>query len=208
VQQQLVIITAALDDLAVRLDGAGDLEHAREVEDWAERLDTVRENDIRSLSYSVFPAGADLGTTQAIEAMLRRLPPTVSTKVELGDTYRAMIRDDVSPLPVAERLIVVYAVEEAVTNALRHGHARSVVVRADARAADQPGHWVLEVSVDDDGAGPAAPVTEFHGLERHRTRLRRRGGDLTLASSPSGGGRLAFRLPFEWPEEDADRLRS
>ncbi|MCA5895186.1 hypothetical protein LEP48_17800 [Isoptericola sp. NEAU-Y5] len=196
-QYRLVTVTAALDQLASDLAGGKETAVA-DIRRWAEALEEIRETEVRSLSHAVFPAGLEIGAVEAIELMLRRLPTAIATSVELGPRYRSHIAEEqgAALLPVTERLVAVYAVEEAVTNALKHGRARTVRVRAEAYPRQEPGHWVFEVTVDDDGSGPPDPVPPFHGLDRHRSRIESRGGVLELTTNPDGGGRLHFTLPF------------
>lgn len=195
-QYHLVTVTAGLDRVAEQLDEAGDEARAKDLRRWAETLEEIREQDVRSLSHAVFPSGADLGTEDAIAILLHRLPPQVDASIELGPTYRALVHGGEVRMPMAERLVVIYTVEEAVTNALKHGRARTVRVRAEAHPVDEPDRWVFETVVDDDGTGPAQPDPVLHGLRRHHDRIAHRGGTLTLGTNPDGGGRLTFRLPF------------
>ncbi|MFE5291204.1 hypothetical protein ACFQ8T_03400 [Isoptericola sp. NPDC056618] len=195
-QFHLVTVTAGLDRVAEQLASAGDDDRAAEVRHWTETIEEIREEDVRSLSHSVFPSGADLGPQEAIEVLLRRLPPQVDASIELGDRYRDLVAREGLRMPMAERLVVIYTVEEAVTNALRHGRARTVTVRADAEPTADADRWVFVTVVDDDGTGPTDPAPELHGLRRHLERIEYRGGTLALGAGPDGGGRLAFRLPF------------
>lgn len=195
-QYHLVTVTAGLDGLAAQLDAQGDRARAADLRRWAETLEEIREEDVRSLSHAVFPSGADLGTEEAIALLLHRLPPQVRTSIELGPTYRDFVQSGVARMPMAERLVVIYTVEEAVTNALKHGHAGTVRVRADAEPTEDPLRWVFTTVVDDDGTGPAQADPTLHGLHRHRERIEQRGGTLSLGTNPEGGGRLTFRLPF------------
>jgi signal transduction histidine kinase len=196
-QFRLVTVTAALDSMAQELDAQGDADHARDAHASAETLDEIREEEVRALSQAVFPSGVDLSAAQAIQVLLSRLPPTVQTSVEIGENVRRMIDDQGAPLAVAERLVAVYTVEEAVTNALKHGHAHAVRVRADAVPNGPAGHWLFEVTVDDDGEGLAEPLPPLHGLDRHLERIEQRGGTLELTPNPAGtGARLRFTLPF------------
>lgn len=200
-QYRLVTVTAALDQLAADLAGGRESAVA-DIRRWAETLEEIRETEVRSLSHAVFPAGLEVGAVEAIELMLRRLPTAIATSVELGPQYRRHLADRPGGalLPVAERLVVVYTVEEAVTNALKHGGARSVRVQAEAYPGAEPERWILEVTVDDDGSGPPDPLPPFHGLDRHRSRIESRGGALELTTAPDGGGRLHFSLPFRRDE--------
>ncbi|QAY64077.1 hypothetical protein ET495_13560 [Xylanimonas allomyrinae] len=196
-QYQLVTVTAGLDGLAARL-AAGDPTTSAELRDLTERLEEIREQEVRSLSHAVFPSGVDLGTARAVEQLLHRLPPQIATSLDVGPGYRRLAGDG-NPLPLAERLVVVYAVEEGVTNALKHGRATTVHVAIDARQAGDT--WVLDVDVDDDGTGVPDPQPAHHGLVRHAGRIESRGGTLDLGPGPLGGARLHLTLPFD-PDKD------
>lgn len=202
-QYRLVTVTAGLDQLAADLSAGGKETDAADVRRWAEILEEIRENEVRSLSQAVFPAGLDVGTVEAIQLMLGRLPTAIATSIELGPRYRSLLAEGQALLPVTERLVVVYAVEEAVTNALKHGGARSVRLHAEAHPGAEPGAWVYEFTVDDDGTGPPNPIPPFSGLERHRSRIESRGGILQLTTNPDGGGRLHLTLPFHRDEDPA-----
>lgn len=195
VQHRLVVIASGLDRAAAELEGSGSGRWAPALREWAADLDELREEQVRSLSHSLFPSGADLGTYEAIRALLDRLPTSVATTVVLGPRMRDLVHEHRSPLPLVDRLVVVYAVEEAVTNALKHGGAEAVTVTIEI-AQDTEALWMLDVTVDDDGSGLPAGPTVLSGLARHRSRAEARGGSLELTRSPAGGARLHLVLPF------------
>lgn len=200
VQHRLVAIAGGLDGVAADLVGEAAERWAGALRDWAEELDELREADVRSLSHSLFPSGADLGTYEAIRVLLDRLPTSVATNVVLGPRMRRLVEAHRAPLPLLDRLVVVYTVEEAVTNALKHGGASAVTVQVEV--APGPGEqWVLDAVIDDDGRGPQAADPTLSGLARHRARAHTRGGSLTLGRNDAGGGRLHLVLPFT-PEQD------
>lgn len=195
VQHRLVVIASGLDHAAADLEGSGSGRWVPTLREWAADLDELREEQVRSLSHSLFPSGADLGTYEAICALLDRLPTSVATTVVLGPRMRDIVHEHGSPLPLVDRLVAVYAVEEAVTNALKHGRAEAVTVTIEI-AQDTEALWMLDVTVDDDGSGPPAGPTVLSGLARHRSRAEARGGSLELTRSPVGGARLHLVLPF------------
>lgn len=195
VQHRLVVIASGLDQAATELDGPAAERWGPTLRDWASDLDELREEQVRSLSHSLFPSGADLGTYEAIRALLDRLPTSVAASVVLGPRMQELVHAHHAPLPLVDRLVVVYAVEEAVTNALKHGGAKAVTVHVEVAQHDQS-PWVLDVVIDDDGRGPQTAEPTLSGLARHRARAEARGGSLTLGSAPDGGGRLHLVLPF------------
>jgi signal transduction histidine kinase len=218
VQQRLVVIGAELDDLAARMDpagagpglpgapggaggpgGAGDA--ARRMRELAAEVDELREEEVRRISHALFPVGADIGAFQAAQVMLQRLPGSMRTELTTGPHGGLLSDPTDTSMPVEDRLVVVAVVEEAVTNALRHGGARRVHVHGDGEPGAEPGTVVAVVTVDDDGSGPPAePV--LNGLARLRDRVAGRGGELTLGPGPLGGARVSLRLPVGSSPDD------
>jgi signal transduction histidine kinase len=203
-QYQLVTVTAALDGIAERLDtGEPGRQAASDLREWADRLEQVREEEVRTLSHAIFPAGIELGTLHAIELMLRRLPPQIEAHLDVGPTLHSMVDRFEAALPSAERMIAIYTIEEAMTNALRHGGATQLWVGVEVIPTDDPTTWVLDLGVDDNGRGLAEPDPVLSGLSRHNERLEARGGTLSLGPSVRGGVRLHAQLPFHRPPNAA-----
>jgi two-component system sensor kinase FixL len=84
-------------------------------------------------------------------------------------------------------------VQEAITNAVKHGKAAAVDV-ACKRHKDR-----LELSITDNGSGLTDLAGDRGGMGTHIMRYRARsiGGDLTIAASPEGGTVVTCVLP--WP---------
>ena len=102
---------------------------------------------------------------------------------------------DCPPLSPDAALTVLRAAQEGITNALRHGGARTL--RLALRAQDH----ALCLTLDDDGrglgAGAAPGAPGHHGLRWLTERAQALGGGLTLAPRPDAptGLRLSLRLP-------------
>lgn len=92
-------------------------------------------------------------------------------------------------------LTVVRILQEAISNAVRHGAPRRITVGGRARDG------VLCIEVEDDGGGfapapaGAADAPAGRGLQTMQARARRLGGRLTVDSRPDGGTRVALALP-------------
>ncbi len=89
---------------------------------------------------------------------------------------------------------VVPVVREAVTNAARHAQASRIVVTAAASIR------TLDVTVDDDGVGPAAPQgargSTGLGLGNLAERATALGGRSDLSARVGGGSRLRWSVPL------------
>ena len=88
--------------------------------------------------------------------------------------------------PEAESVFAL-GLREAVTNILRHAHARRVDVELSADAGG------VQLLISDDGRG--GPIEPNTGLAGMRERLVALGGGLQYDSAPGSGTRLVLSLP-------------
>ncbi|HEY0186797.1 MAG TPA: ATP-binding protein [Cellulomonas sp.] len=190
-QQRLVLVVARLDELAGRL-GSGtateeDLDLLLAVR---EQIETVREADVQATSRMLYPEQLEVGMVPAIRALLGRIPTTVNTRLGVSDEVR-LLDDPADPqLSRAERLLAVRVVEEAVSNALRHGRAQVVDVRVSVVDG------LLEVRVTDDGRGLGGSPGPASGTARLSDRLQLAGGRLQIGAAPGAGTQVVGRLPL------------
>ena len=175
VGQTLVGASMLSSALAAELGGA-----PQEAE--AVRLqDLVRSalSQLRQFALGLDPVDIDdLG----IEAALARLAADVSALFGIDVTLNAeRCPDDLSP----DQALDVYRIaQEALTNAVRHGHAEHIAVEFVCRTD------VLGITVTDDGDGMAEGAQDGMdgmGLRTMRGRARRLGGPLEILPNPSGG---------------------
>jgi len=75
--------------------------------------------------------------------------------------------------------------QECLTNALRHGAAREILLRIERRSGEEN---ALLIRVEDDGGGDADRVTQSagFGLTGIRERVTAAGGSLSIAPAPRG----------------------
>jgi signal transduction histidine kinase len=115
------------------------------------------------------PDGIDLG--RAIADLAAPLPhPKVHVAIAPETTVRT----------VEQAEAIVRAVQEALTNAVRHSGAGNVWVVL-RREGDR-----LELDIRDDGRG-SGPIAFGSGLCGMRERLRQLGGDLAVSRGAGGG---------------------
>ncbi|MSU50370.1 MAG: hypothetical protein EXS37_15005 [Opitutus sp.] len=102
---------------------------------------------------------------------------------------------------VAGNLLLV--AQEALHNALKHGHPRTVTL--EARLAEKP-EWIA-VTVRDDGTGftvgAQVGATQGHfGLTGMRERIERLNGTLRIESAPGQGTTVHFEVPLRSYDEE------
>lgn len=121
-----------------------------------------------------------------------RLPDVLAelarTAERSGLRTRLDISGDVEGLPSSARTTMHRVAQEAVTNAIRHASADSLIIEVRVQ-----GDWV-ELEVRDDGRGAGSVVREGHGLTGMRERVTIAGGTLRVQTTP-GGFVVVARLP-------------
>lgn len=100
----------------------------------------------------------------------------------------------VALIPPDQIADIMNILREAVSNGLRHGHARHISLLAGR------GEGEIALAVQDDGAGFAgAGKNGGHGLANMQARARVLGGSLRVESTPGKGTRVLLSLPVASP---------
>jgi signal transduction histidine kinase len=95
------------------------------------------------------------------------------------------------PLPLESESDVLYIAQQAVSNAIEHGHAEHVGIELEY-APERFALWVR-----DDGKGfPAARTSEagHYGMAMMRERAQRIGGTLIVESAPEAGTEIGVAV--------------
>jgi signal transduction histidine kinase len=123
------------------------------------------------------------------------LPSLVEQLREAGLPVELRIEGDERPLPPGVDVAAYRIAQEALTNALRHGGG------APARVRVAYGRRRLELAVDDDGPGSAAPDDgRGHGLVGMRERVALYGGRFEAGPRPDGGFAVRATLELDGDE--------
>jgi len=180
--QLLASVHIALDDLAGQMP-----DRATTFQGLHELLDRV-EGRLRRMSRELRPSILDdLGLAPALEWLAQG----VSERTGLAITVNA---PDDRLMPAVETALY-RIVQEALTNAARHGHATKVEI--EVRRAGP----AVQAVVQDDGQGFDVGATLGRrgdrglGLIGMRERVEALGGSLTIASGPGSGTRLSASIP-------------
>jgi signal transduction histidine kinase len=176
VAQELALIASRMHRLAKQ---GGDNETIAEISQAVRRALDESRVAISTLSRPLEePLHVALATTA------KEVASSVETRLEL-DLDRDLV------VPAAWEQALPRIMREAVANAVRHGHARTVTVHL--RDADG---IRLRVTDDGDGFDPAQPRSESSfGLIGMRERTEALGGEFKLSSQPGRGTSVEILLP-------------
>ena len=152
-----------------------------------ERLLRQIEVELRNLSHELRPTMLDnLGLVPALEMLAEKVTKRTGLAVSVAGERAAR-------LPPAAETALYRIVQEALNNAVKHAHAKSVKIELQ--------HLPLRVacSVRDDGTGfevREQSGTQGLGLIGIRERLKALGGSLRVVSEPRRGTTLLVEIPL------------
>ena len=177
----------SLSAILMETEGA---ECAERPADVREHLDSIKRlaektvGQVRDLALLLRPSMLDdLGLAPALNWHARE------TSKRTGLNVVVSADDAIDSLPDEHRTCIYRLVQEAVNNAVRHAHPRTVevAVRRERREVD--------VTVQDDGAGFDTRFMRGLGLLGMEERIRRLGGRLNISSEPGRGTLVRAALP-------------
>jgi signal transduction histidine kinase len=159
-----------------------------QVEEYLSRLGEAAQRALRELRLLVNELRplvlSDLGLVSALEHRLD------SVERRAGLIARLVVTGELS-LPRATEEAFYYIAQEALNNALKHAHAKEVVVRISGRPSS------TELTVTDDGCGFDAELASKGGgvgLASIQERARRIGATATVGRRRRGGTQVTVRL--------------
>ncbi|MDF2667727.1 MAG: histidine kinase [Paenibacillus sp.] len=138
-------------------------------------------------SVHMLKEGAAFDLTRALHKLIR------DTEQHTGIT----VKTDIVPLPrlsAAHNHVIYHALQEGLTNGIRHGSANSfhLVLNYDGK--------FLFFRLEDYGSG-AVQYTQGFGLTAMRQRVEELDGQLHIDLTPGRGGLLRIVLPYRIPQE-------
>ncbi len=143
----------------------------------------------RHLARGLYPAALEVGglmpALQEMSANMKRL---------FGVSCVLQAEDCLSPSDEATARHLYYVVQEAVTNAIKHGQANNVVVQLE-RTGDK-----CMLTVRDDGTGISAKRETSKGMGLHIMRYRANMIHASFSIEPTPKGGTAVRLAWPWAE--------
>jgi signal transduction histidine kinase len=201
--QHLTGLAFVSNALEQKLRSAGRVE-ANDAQ-WLAKLAYESIEKSRSLARGMLPVNSD--DPGALAMSLRELCEHASSV--FGADCRLVADPRFEGGSVARANHLHHAVKELVANAIKHGHARSVIVRLEALPAG------TRVSVENDGADLPANAHRARrgmGLAGVRMRAAHLGGTFTFGAAPGGQGVLALielpAVPLTPPAADISKERA
>ena len=175
---------------------ARDPQRAIEAAALIERTGREALSEMRHL-LGVLHAG-DEAAALAPQPTLHELGALIERSLAAGLPVELAVSGELGELPAGVDLAAYRVVQEALTNALKHGGGRAEV------RVDHVGDELL-LTVSDTGGGTPRPRAESggHGLVGMRERVRVIGGDLRAGPRPGGGFEVEARLPLQGEAEAA-----
>lgn len=143
--------------------------------------------DIRRVVYDLRPPALDdLGLVAALRAQAAQYEP--------GGTRLTVIAPErLPPLPAAVEVACYRIAQEALTNVVRHAHARTVQICLSLQSTGTPS---LELEIIDDGIGLGDHHRLGVGLTSMRERAEELGGTCVIERRREDGTRVCARLPL------------
>ena len=164
----------------------------------ADTIEGIREQDVRQVSHRLHPSVIHVGLVPALETLVegsaKGSAGRRSVDVRTDDCVLALDDPVANRLPDPVRLAAYRVVEEALANVYRHAQASRATVELTAPDG------TLEIVVRDDGRG-FAPGQALAGLGMNAiaARVGQLGGAWWLDSAPGRGTTLTVRLPLGAP---------
>jgi signal transduction histidine kinase len=121
----------------------------------------------------------------ALAGLIGSLPAEEEVHIE-----RRLDAATVELIPSHHVAEIMNILREAVSNSLRHGRAKHIVLRAGQNEQS------IALSVQDDGVGFTPAPGHGHGLPNMQARAAALGGQLAIESTPGKGTRVVLMLPL------------
>jgi signal transduction histidine kinase len=140
------------------------------------------------------PALDERGLVQAIRDHVAGLDGSSAAPGRLQIEVESLPAE-LPPLPAAVEVAAYRIALEALTNVVRHAHARHAAIRFRLETGKR--NTFLRVEVSDDGLGFPGSLRAGVGLRSMRERADELGGTLAIEPAQGGGTGVCARLPLD-----------
>lgn len=136
-----------------------------------------------------------------LTAVLHSTHPDTHIQTELGELAKSYGEQT--------DLTIYRCIQEAITNAIRHGHADNVIVVLGERRRTNGGSnhtGEIRLTVSDDGRGMAPNTSNGFGLTTMTERVRSLGGNCTIEGAPSKGTAVRVEIPIKQAKHEKNEM--
>ncbi|MDA8193890.1 MAG: hypothetical protein M0Z53_07830 [Thermaerobacter sp.] len=163
----------------------------------ADRLDVLRDHTVRNLSHRLHPGYLKIGLRPALSELASYYETVMDITLDLADASLVL-----GSLSQTARLALYRLAEEALANALRHGHATHVTISLREWTRD-----AIFLQVLDNGRGFDSRTTPLGlGINAVAERIREAGGAFVYHSAPGAGAEWGAILPLRTERDVHCRL--
>lgn len=141
----------------------------------------------RALTHGLFPGKVQIAD---VRGALLELTRQVQTRFQVEVKTQFVGR---FPHHTTDQIIQIYRLaQEAISNAIKHGHATCIEVRLEAQNAN------MSLSITDNGTGLSQNEPGENGVGHHIMQYRSRtlGGELSIQNAPNCGVIVSLTYPF------------
>lgn len=152
-------------------------------------------------------AAEDVDLTAALGNLRFRMEPRFrAAGVALSWDARTLAAE----IPVHPDMVLplLRIVQESLTNALKHSHAKAVRVTLTTTPGEKPESGWLDIRVVDNGVGIAPDNPAGRGLLNMRHRAQKIGAQFRIETKPGVGTAIGLRIRFEKEETSGLRMRT
>jgi len=191
VQTQLLLLNLQLGELEQRWPDAPPPAKTLLAE-VRQKLDHVRERDVRAASHRLYPTMLELGLTPALHMLAESYGPHLVVLIEADVGFARLDSPLDNHLPMPLRETAYRVIEEALANAQRHAGATRVTVALSL----EDEHAVLRIEDNGRGVDPAG-IKPGLGLRTIAARTGNLGGTWRLTNASTTGATLTVELPLD-----------
>jgi PAS domain S-box-containing protein len=190
VQSQLILLEHKIAELEAR---ARSKQMTKELAAVRQRLETLRNEHIRSISHRLFPSILRLGITTGLESLIDEYSAKLPVDLRVSKKLRDREQANRKLIPDNVKLALYRITEEALTNISKHTPAANNI-RVNLSLSDSR---ILRLTVRDDDPGSnttsSSPGIGFSLISDYAAAA---GGSCTIKNIPGKGTRITAELPL------------